>query len=345
MICIPSPDSDGGGSRTFRERWRAWLSANDQAWTDDLSADYEILFLNAWQTPYKVVHRLKRARPHLRVVQRVDGAGRDYGRTDGADLRQGAVNVLADLTIFQSEYSRYSTSEKYRIIRQTGPIIYNPVDLDLYRPDGEKSPDFPPSSDQPRVLSAIWSPNPRKGAWRIPLLARAYPDVQFIFIGREKFEGIPNIRHFGLVDHNELARLMRSGDVFLNLSENDPCPNIVLEAMASGLPVLYLPSGGTGELVGEAGLALDPDLADFGAALGQIWANLADYKEQARQRAVDHFAPDVIFKQYLAAIHAAQRQPMPPLSEHGRALTNEARLWLQDKFINRRDWLPLKHHA
>ena len=32
---------------------------------------------------------------------------------------------------------------------------------------------------------------------------------------------------------------------------NDPCPNVVLEAMACGLPVVHAASGGTVELVGD----------------------------------------------------------------------------------------------
>jgi glycosyltransferase involved in cell wall biosynthesis len=40
-------------------------------------------------------------------------------------------------------------------------------------------------------------------------------------------------------------------------SENDPCPNTVVEAMLSGVPVCHNPKGGTVELVKDCGAPLD----------------------------------------------------------------------------------------
>ena len=40
-------------------------------------------------------------------------------------------------------------------------------------------------------------------------------------------------------------------------SENDACPNTVIEAIACGVPVCYHPSGGTPEIVKNCGLPLD----------------------------------------------------------------------------------------
>jgi glycosyltransferase involved in cell wall biosynthesis len=63
---------------------------------------------------------------------------------------------------------------------------------------------------------------------------------------------------------------MRSADLLFFPSEEEPCPNTPIEAMASGLPVLYHPSGGTPELVGDAGVPLSADLrADLTRALGE----------------------------------------------------------------------------
>ena len=37
---------------------------------------------------------------------------------------------------------------------------------------------------------------------------------------------------------------------------NDPCPNVVLEALACGVPVVHSASGGTPELVGDGGIGV-----------------------------------------------------------------------------------------
>jgi glycosyltransferase involved in cell wall biosynthesis len=338
-ICIPAIDHEQGGSGTFRRAWRAWLTRKAIPWTDDLSADYDVLFVNAWQSRYGAVYQQKKRLPNLRVVHRVDGAGRDYGRTDGADALQQAVNLLADLTIFQSDYCRQSTMSKFRIIGFDGPTIYNPVDCDFFSPEGDSLPEIS-KIDGPRVLTAIWSPNPRKGAWRIPGLARANPHVSFIFVGQSSFDDPPpNVFRFAPLERAQLAAAMRSCDLFLNLSENDPCPNIVIEAMASALPVIYTPSGGTPELVSTAGLPIHSD-AEFSDVFSRIMEELPHYRDVARGRAVSEFHQDRIFAQYLAAIEASQRREMPPLWRHAFSHGQTRRQWLRDKIVNYRDWMP-----
>ncbi len=339
-LCVPAPvHGQHGGSATFRAGWLAWLAAQGHDHTTDLDDRYDVLFVNAWQTPYMRIYQRKRAQPDLIVAHRVDGAGRDYGRTDLADALQQTVNTLADVTIFQSAYSRTSTRETYNIITHDGPIIHNPVDTDLFRPDGAPHPDFgPPEEAKPRILTAIWSNNRRKGAWRLPGLARAHPEVEFIYAGVPLDDAPDNLHQRDRLSRPDLARLMRSAHVFVNLSENDPCPNVVLEALASGLPVLYVPNGGTPELVGEAGLPLADDAA-FGSALARLLADRPRYAAAARERAITHFAEDVIFPRYLAAIEAARREPLPSLWRHMFSHGQRARVWLREKWLRAEGWL------
>jgi glycosyltransferase involved in cell wall biosynthesis len=100
-----------------------------------------------------------------------------------------------------------------------------------------------------------WSTNQRKGTRDIDRLAADHADVDFVLCGR--FEGLKlrsNVIHLGHGSRSDVATALRSCDAFLNLSENDPAPNVVIEALASGLPVLYRDSGGVPELVGDCGL-------------------------------------------------------------------------------------------
>jgi glycosyltransferase involved in cell wall biosynthesis len=94
--------------------------------------------------------------------------------------------------------------------------------------------------------------------------------------------------------------VLARGEILLHTQYNDSCPGIVLEAMASGIPVVYSDSGGTPELVGsDAGLGVptesswervqppDPDaLAVAALAVADEWRRRS---EAARARAVDHF--------------------------------------------------------
>jgi glycosyltransferase involved in cell wall biosynthesis len=115
--------------------------------------------------------------------------------------------------------------------------------------------------------------------------------------------------HLGHLGRLELASALRSCDAFVNLSENEACPNVVLEALASGLPILFRDSGGVSELVGEAGIAIEP--ATFRDGLERLVTHRQQLAGLARRRAEERFAPDVIFPQYLSAIEYSQRRRLP----------------------------------
>jgi glycosyltransferase involved in cell wall biosynthesis len=308
-ICLAFPKARTGGSFVFLRNFQAFLQEQGYPCTDNLDDDYDVLFLNSWTIPYQVVLREKQRRPHLRVVQRVDGSAQDYGRRDGADWLQRDVNALADLTIFQSQYSYEATYERYRLIRLAGPVIHNPVDVERFSPEGERFTWDSPGKK--RVISVGWSPNPMKGNWRIPILAQQNPDVEFLVVGHAtSLEDLPNIRAIPYLEHDKLPKALRSADVYLSLILNDACPNVILEALASGLPIVYVPSGGVPELVRDAGLAFEAD-HEFPHRLDQLMADRTVYANRARQIALDHHHPDQIFPRYLAAIELSERRQLP----------------------------------
>ena len=60
------------------------------------------------------------------------------------------------------------------------------------------------------------------------------------------------------MEEKQIGEVLRLGDFLLFPSKKDACSNVVVEALASGLPVLYHNSGGTPELCRNSkyGLAL-----------------------------------------------------------------------------------------
>jgi glycosyltransferase involved in cell wall biosynthesis len=67
--------------------------------------------------------------------------------------------------------------------------------------------------------------------------------------------GVSNfISLIGKYSQTEAPMIYKNANVLIHLKYLDPCPNVVIEGMASGLPVIYSDSGGTKELVkGVAG--------------------------------------------------------------------------------------------
>jgi glycosyltransferase involved in cell wall biosynthesis len=72
-----------------------------------------------------------------------------------------------------------------------------------------------------------------------------------------EFEAEKAITLLGRYEACDLPALAATADVALHLKYKDPCPNAVLERMALGLGHVYSGSGGTPELVGEAGIGID----------------------------------------------------------------------------------------
>jgi len=301
-ISIPIEIKKEGGVYSFLSLFIDYLEKNSIHHTNKIDGDEDILFTNSWVLPCSTIKKAKKKNRTLKVLHRIDGSAKDYGRHGNADKIQSKVNRLADLTVFQSYYGRYATKEKFNIIRNDGPIIYNPVDIDLFTPDGERI-HYPYKI---KVCCATFSTNPKKGRDIIFDLADTHVEYDFLLCGR--YDDAPvktNIHPLGLLDRFDLATVLRSCDIFLFPSQNETCANVVLEAMSSGLPIIYHPSGGTHEIVDDCGLPLKRNFKDI---VTEVLNRKNDYSTRARTRAVNEFRAEKIFHQYITAISQTERK-------------------------------------
>jgi glycosyltransferase involved in cell wall biosynthesis len=219
----------------------------------------------------------------------------------------------ADHVVYQSEFCRLSAD---RFLGQrVGPseVLYNAVDTRIFEP-AERT-------RQAHVtLLLAGSQRHRYRVVRALETVALLKDVDVSLLvagplrwaadpletGREARElvkalGIERrVEFVGQYTQAEAPELFRRADVLLHPQYNDACPTLVLEAMASGLAVVYSASGGVPELVGaEAGVGVPapldwdnehpPDPAVLAESVVQVVARLNDYQEAARDRAVTHF--------------------------------------------------------
>ena len=220
--------------------------------------------------------RLRRfARHGCRMVHRVDGPIGVYrGFDDGTDRHIFELNSeLADATVFQSRYSLEKHRELGLELREP-VVIPNAPDPAVFNAEGRAEPR---PGEPVRLITTSWSDNPRKGADLIAELERGLDPARFqlTFVGRSPVD-FQHARVVLPVPSAEVARLLREHHIFVFASLNEACSNSLLEALACGLPALYVDSGSNAEVVGDGGLPFR-DAAEAATRLDELverWAEL-----------------------------------------------------------------------
>ncbi|KGF70882.1 GDP-mannose-dependent alpha-mannosyltransferase [Hoeflea sp. BAL378] len=170
------------------------------------------------------------------------------------------------------------------------------VDTELFRPDR------PAPFDLPRpVFLHVGRMAVEKNVETF--LAMDLPGAKLVVGGGPKLEEFraryPEVTFTGAKSGAELAALYAMGDVFVFPSLTDTFGLVLLEALASGVPIAAYPVTGPRDILGDSGAGvLDSDLRK--AAL----ACLDVPRERARARALE-FSWQACAVQFMEAIHAS----------------------------------------
>lgn len=111
-------------------------------------------------------------------------------------------------------------------------------------------------------------------------------------------------------ERSDIPELMRAMDLFVLPSLGEGISNTILEAMASGLPVVATRVGGNVELVKEAltGMLVPPgEPGSMAAAISEYYRNpelLHSHGKAARQEIEAHFSMDAMVRGYLGVYDA-----------------------------------------
>jgi glycosyltransferase involved in cell wall biosynthesis len=81
------------------------------------------------------------------------------------------------------------------------------------------------------------------------------------------------VRFVGRVEADDMPQLYAEHDIFVNASVLDNQPVSILEAFASGLPVVSTRAGDIPDMVrnGETGALAAADAADLAGAIARVW--------------------------------------------------------------------------
>lgn len=277
-----APPPSGGGHQFMRALENEFRQRGFQIENNVLSRATPACLFNSFNFDFRRLRRQRHDR--CRMVHRVDGPICVYrGFDDGTDRRIAAINAkLADATIFQSNYSLRKHQELGLEFRNP-VVIPNAPDPAIFSPAGRVA--FDPSRKL-RLISVSWSDNINKGApvyqWLDEHLD--WSRYEYTFIGRSPVT-FRNIRMIAPVASADLARELRQHDLYITASRNDPCSNSLLEALACGLPALYLNSGGHPEIAGDGGLAFDSP-EEIPALLSNVMTHYASFQASIQVPAI-----------------------------------------------------------
>lgn len=167
-------------------------------------------------------------------------------------------------------------------------VVPNVVDTELFRPDGARA------GGPPRLVAVGLLYEAKGYEFLLQAIARLDRELRLEIVGdgpqRAELEALASrlgvadrVVFRGLVPKPEVAALLRASDAFVLTSRYDNNPCALIEALASGLPVVATAVGGIPELVDERNglLARPQDPDSIAARIRELLDRLDRYDRAA----------------------------------------------------------------
>jgi glycosyltransferase involved in cell wall biosynthesis len=223
--------------------------------------------------------------------------------------------AIADHVFYQSAFCKQTADRFVGAAAAPWEILHNAVDEHVFTPDPARA-----GNGMTLLLSGS------QDAWyryevavrTLAELRRRNHDARLIVTGRlgwrqdqaasrREADGLAQqlavadrVEFAGRYSQAEAPGLYRRANILIHTKYNDPCPSVVVEAMASGLPVVYSATGGVPELVGDAGVGvvtetsferdIPPAPEAMADAVEAVTRDRNAYAARARARVLSHLS-------------------------------------------------------
>ena len=232
------------------------------------------------------------------------------GNWKNQNLLISKVYHSADYVFWQSKFCKKASETFLGKRYGKGEILYNAIDTKRF---------CPVKKNRSKIFKFLTTGNIRKqNNYRIQSLLEAFQeivksnkyvhlyiagvieDLNFFKKEIESLKIDEFITFLGPYSQIEAPLIYQKVDAYITMSYQDNCPSAVIEAMSSGLPILYSASGGIPELVGKnSGIGLKvhqdwesihvPTKKQIFEGFFQIIENRKVMSDNARKRALELF--------------------------------------------------------
>ncbi len=289
-LFIPKVDKFYGGPKTFLTNLSKYLHEKGvKTISDPLNSD--LIFFPV-EFPKEILE--KASKKKIPIVQRLDGVFYEPEHNKAQLEFDNYVKEIylkyANYVIFQSEYSKSQCFFKYG---EKSPdqfsLIVNGVDKTIFYPSDSEH-------DPTNFIRFVTTGNIRRKEMIEPIVLaldelRTEFNFELTVVGKITDELKPYLNrdylnYVGPKELQEVSKILRNSDIFLFSFLNPACPNSVIEAVSTGLPVVSFDSGSMKELVG-----FNKDLLAF--VSDDLFQNVKDFKyEKLKEKiklCVDNF--------------------------------------------------------
>ena len=192
-------------------------------------------------------------------------------------LTQTLTFKRAKAVIFLTKYARNVVLKSVNLYKSFNTIIPHGIDSSFTNIPKIQKKINTYTDENPYKFLYVSVINPYKHQWNVSEAILKLKDegfnISLDLIGPSTVEGIKKlnkiiksnqnndnkiIKYLGSMKHEELINYYKNADAFVFASSCENMPNILIEAMTSGLPIASSFKGPMPEVLGDAGLYFDP---------------------------------------------------------------------------------------
>ena len=323
-ILIIPPLHTGGGPGNAVSRITENFKILDISFTHNIFSFWNVALINVGTgIRVDIARALQFSR---RIVYRVDGcySQKVFDRQDRPwDVKYDKINKritrflkFSDFVIYQSNFTKNLLDLLY-LRNSDYDIIPNGIDPDIFSPAETKV-------DRPVTIGCIATFRSNRIQQLLDIAIKIPFKHRFLLAGRMDEQCKYDLSKFNsnryshctldirppVIGDYHLVNLYREIDCFLHPFIGDTCSNSVIEALATGVPVVVPSWGGSSELIGDGGIIINQNpwenyqayLNEFTEAISTISRKKDYYSSKARLRALNCYNIKKVTDKYLKAL-------------------------------------------